>query len=193
MAWITVFAGSIGMLLVLRKYSLSGKLKIPLIIGLTTLIAHLADYYITLKVSPDLSLEANPLWRNIIDSFGLNIAKWYGLTGKILLSILSFEFFAFYLIKQKSMFPEVASNIISFYQQFGKTQTTRKLNVECILNYFSFMFALLGPFYYYIALLNSDSLFQNLLPAVPLMLILYLCALTILYFILNYSAFKKLI
>ena len=190
-AWITVFAGSIGMLLVLRKHSLNEKIKLPLIIGLATLIAHFADYYITLKVSPDLSLEANPLWRNMIDSFGLNIAKWYGLTGKIFLSILSFEFFAFYMIKRKSMFPVAASNIVSFYQQFGKTQTIRKINVECIINYFSFMFALLGPFYFYVALLNSDSLFQDVLPAAPIVLIFYLFSLTILYFMLNYLAFKK--
>ncbi len=186
LAWITVFVGSIGMLIVLRKYSLNEKIKIPIIVGLLTLIAHLADYYITLKVSPDLSLEANPLWRNITDSFGLNIAKWYGLTGKIFLSILSFQFFTFYLIKRDLLFPEEASNILSFYQQFGRRTLDRKFNLENMLNYFSFMFALLGPFYFYIALLNSNSIYQTIIPAAPLMLVLYLFALTILYFILNY-------
>jgi hypothetical protein len=192
-AWITVFLGSIGMGLVLRKYSLRGNLNIAIIVGVISLAAHLADYIITLRISPDLSLEANPLWRNIIDAFGLGIAKWYGLTGKIMLAILSFEFYAYYLLFREGLFPETVATIVSFFRKFGASKKGRRLNMESILNYFSFMFALLGPFYFYIALLNSliDSPAYLLFPAAPLALIIYLIFLSLFYFILNYRAFRR--
>jgi hypothetical protein len=41
LAWITVFAGTIGMALVLKRYALKGKIKVPLLIGLAALIAHM--------------------------------------------------------------------------------------------------------------------------------------------------------
>ncbi|MCP3954290.1 MAG: hypothetical protein GY697_19040 [Desulfobacterales bacterium] len=192
-AWITVFLGSIGMGFVLRKYSLHGNRNIALIVGVITLVAHLADYIITLKISPDLSFEANPLWRNIIDAFGLDIAKWYGLTGKILLAILSFEFYAYYLLHRKKLFPDTADNIVSFFCKFGSNKKDKGPNLVTVVNFFSFLFALLGPFYFYIALLNSftDSPAYFLFPAAPIALIFYLVSLSLVYFFLNYRAFRQ--
>ena len=193
LAWVTVFVGAVAMGIVLSRHSLKGKIKIALAVGSLALAAHLADYFVTLKITPDLSLENNPLWRMVVEDLGLGIARIYGLTGKILLSVLSFEFFAFYLIGRSRLFPESAGGFISFCSQFGKAGTKQTFNLEPVFNLFAFMFALLGPFYFYIALLNCliESFFYTLLPAPPLMLILYMTALIGLYFLLNYSAFKK--
>jgi len=114
LAWVTVFAGSVGMVFVLRMHHMKGKWKASCAVGSIALAAHLLDYYVTLKVSPDLSLEANPLWCIVVDKMGLKVALWYGLTGKIMLAVLSFEFFAYYLIHRESLLPNNANNFLSF-------------------------------------------------------------------------------
>jgi len=193
LAWVTVFIGSIIMGIVLRKHPFRGKVNAAIIVGVVSLLAHLSDYIVTLQITPDLSLEANPLWRNVVDDLGLSIAKWYGLTGKLMLAILSFEFYAYYLLKRERLFPERAENLSSFIRKFGKSETGAKINFGSMANYFSFMFAMLGPFYFYVALLNgfSNSPLYLSLPAAPIGLLIYLISLYFLYFILNYRAFRK--
>jgi hypothetical protein len=193
LAWMTVFVGSITMGLVLRRHPFGGKVTAAIGVGVISLLAHLTDYIVTLQITPDLSLEANPLWRNIIDQWGLAVAKWYGLTGKAMLAILSFEFYAYYLLQRERLFPETANSLSSFFRNYGKSKTGAKINIGSIVNYFSFMFALLGPFYFYIAFLNSfsDSRHYLSLPAAPIVLLVYLIILSLSYFILNYRAFQK--
>ena len=193
LAWAVVFMGSLGMGVVLWKQPLHGKLKGPLVIGILSLAAHLADYFVTLWVSPDLSLEANPLWRHIIHAYGLTAAKWYGLTGKILLAILSVEFYAYYLLHRRRLFPDAAADMTAFFRTFGARNAGRGVHVEGMVNYFSFMFALLGPFYFYIALLNAlvDTSIYLYLPAAPLALLFYLMFLSWFYFVLNYREFRR--
>jgi len=165
-----------------------------LLVGGTALIAHLLDYSITLKVSPDLFLEANPIWRAVIDRMGLSFAIWYGLTGKIILSILSFECFAYYMIQRETLLPEKIDGFVSFLRNFGKYNSSKKWpSLENMTNFFSFLFAFIGHFCFYIAILNSlvnrDA--YLLLPSMPVMLIAYLVILTFAYLFGNYIFFKK--
>lgn len=192
LAWTAVFAGAVAMGIVLSRHSLKGKLKAAGVVGLLSLAAHLSDYFVTLKITPDLALESNPLWRMMVDGFGLGVAGFYGLSGKILLAVLSFEFFAYYLIGRSRLFPEAAAGFLAFCRRFGGTGTQRRFNFEPVFNLFAFMFAWLGPFYFYIALLNGliESPFYTRLPAAPLMLLLYLVLLVWLYFVSNYIAYK---
>ena len=138
--------------------------------------AHIFDYYVTLKISPDLSFEANPLWLIVVHKMGLNAALWYGLTGKIILSVLSFEFFAYYLIHRKSLIPKQSDSFLSFCRNFGRNKRSKRLNLIPMLNFFSFLFSLLGLFCLYVALLNSitDESLYLLMPSMPLMLLVYL-------------------
>jgi hypothetical protein len=193
-AWMTVFLGSIAMGVVLSKFSLLGNIHAAIWVGAISLTAHLADYFVTLEITPDLALEANPLWRNVIDGYGLGIAKWYGLTGKIMLAILSFEFYAYYLLQREKLFPEKTTGFLSFFRQFGANKTRRSPNLASIFNYFSFMFSLLGAFYFYIAMLNSlvDSHLYLFFPAAPIALLVYLLVISLSYFLLNYRKFRQL-
>jgi hypothetical protein len=192
LSWLLVFLGSIGMAFVLRRHSMKGKWKLSLMVGGMTLAAHILDYYVTLKISPDLSFEANPLWSIVVQKMGLNVAKWYGLTGKILIGVLSFEFFAYYLIHRKSLMPKKADSFLSFCQNFGRGKGSKRLNFKTMLNFFSFLFSLVGLFCFYIAFLNSitDEGLYLLLPSMPLMLLVYLSVLIGVYFLSNYRSFK---
>ena len=194
LAWLTVFSGSVGMVFVLRTYSMKGKWKASFVVGSIVLAAHLFDYYTTLKVSPDLSFEANPLWNIVVDKMGLKVALWYGLTGKIMLAILSFEFFAYYLIHRESLLPNNANSFLSFCQNFGRENNSKRLNLSAMLHFFAFLFSLIGIFCFYIGFLNSitDESLYLLMPPMPLMLFAYLCILVFAYFGGNYWFFRKL-
>ena len=64
---------------------------------------------------------------------------------------------------------------------------------ENLVNFFGFAFALLGPFFFYVALLNA--LIENpvylKLPAMPLVLGLYLVTIAVAYFTVTYGAFVR--
>lgn len=194
LAWLSVFLACVITGYGLKK-SLLRKVWIPaLIVGAVSLAAHLLDYLVTLYVSPTLREETNPLWRIVIDNYGLKIAKAYGFTGKILLSILSFELFACYLIQGERLFPKTTKNFLSFWVEFGVGN--RKRTTVClrnIINFFSFAFALIGPFYFYAALLNImiNNLLYYRLPSIPLMLLIYLAGVMIAYFVVTYRVFRS--
>ena len=189
-----MFSASIAMIFVLRKRSIGGKWKLSLLVGGTALIAHLFDYFVTLSVSPDLSLEANPIWRTVIERMGLDFAIWYGLTGKIILAILSFECFAYYLIQRETLLPKKTDGFVSFFRNFGKHNGSQKRpSLENMINFFNFLFAFIGHFCFYIAFLNSrvNSDAYLLLPSMPVMLFVYLVVLTFAYLFGNYILFKR--
>lgn len=195
LAWVSVFGGSIGMVFVLRRHSMTGRWLPSLVVGGIALLAHLLDYFVTLRLTPDLSLEANPLWRIVVDRMGLGVAKVYGLSGKILVSILSFELFAFYLIQRERLFPGSATGFADFQRRFG-TQGTTGWRGSCqnIGSFFAFMFALLGPFFFYITFLNSIGADETLcarLPSLPVVIAAYLILLMLAYGWANYRAFRR--
>ena len=155
-AWLTVFLGAIGMGFVLRGASLPpAAWRVSLGVGAIGLAAHLLDYFLTLKISPDLALEGNPIWRIAITLFGLPLAKLYALTGQILVSILSAELYAWYLVLREPLFPRAANSIGEFARRFGEDEPRiggvawRRL--AC---FFAFLFALLGPYFFYVSALN---------------------------------------
>ena len=193
LALISVFSGSVGMVFVLRRHSMKGKWRASFMVGSMAFAAHILDYYVTLKISPDLSFEANPLWSIVVHKMGINVALWYGLTGKMMLAVLSFEFFAYYLIHRESLLPKQSDSFLSFCRNFGRDKRSKRLNLIPMLNFFSFLFSLIGLFCFYVALLNSitdESLFL-LMPSVPLMLFVYLFVLVAAYFLWNYRSFKE--
>jgi hypothetical protein len=81
--------------------------------GILALAANLADYFVTLQRSPDLTFEANPLWRDVVDHFGLRIARWYGFTGKVLVSVLAAQMFAFYLSQREAIYPAHTRSLLT--------------------------------------------------------------------------------
>src|SRR3954470_6432313 len=108
LAWATVVFGAIAMLRATRGVRGWKIWTAALVVTVLGVVAHMADYLITLQRSPDLALEMNPLWRNVVQHYGLSVAKWYGLTGKLLLSLLAGQTTAFYLGNRVRLFPRAS-------------------------------------------------------------------------------------
>jgi len=145
------------------------------IVGLLALAAHLADYFVTLYITPDLVLEANPIWRIAIRSFGLTAAKVYAFTGKVGLSVLSAQLFAWFVSRPRAELQRGPSGFL----------TLAKPKVSNIAPFFAFSFALFGPYFFYITAYNwlgfVDSPWYEKAPSPPLAIVLYFTALGITY------------
>jgi len=188
-AWLMVFGFCIGMALVITKRLPRTVVISSLIVGGLSLAAHLFDYFGTLRITPDLAVEGNPIWRIVVERLGLPVARWYGLTGKIMLAVLSFEFFAYYLSGRARLLPSTARDFTDFWKKYGENAGpgTR------IANFFAFLFALIGPFCFYIALLNalSNSELYIRIPAMPIMLAAYIIILASIYLVGNYLSWRQ--
>ncbi|MFQ5931085.1 MAG: hypothetical protein ACE5MM_01625 [Nitrospiraceae bacterium] len=188
LAWITAVAVPLIMAYVLRTERRRAVWVPAFIVGSVALVANLADYVVTLSYNPDLSLEVNPLWRNVVDHFGLTVAKWYGLTGKICISIAAGQMFAFYLVNRERLFPPGAASLPQFLVCLGTRSATFRERIVALFTVFAFFFAGVQLFYFYIAYVNSlvHSELRNHLPSVPLALFLLLGALTIAFVAITY-------
>lgn len=191
LAWVSAAAGTVAMVYILRTEKRRAVWVPAAIVGAVALVANLADYFITLYRTPDLSLEVNPLWRNVVDHFGLVVAKWYGLTGKIFVSIVAGQMFAFYLANRERLFPVGARSFPQFLLRMGNRSQTIRERFVASFTIFCFFFAGVQLFYFYIAYLNwiGQSEFRNQLPSVPVALILLLCLLAIAFVALTYRGF----
>jgi len=191
LAWVTVFAASVGMGFVLQRTSLRPFVLRAGLVGGLALCAHLLDFFVTLDITPDLSMEANPLWRVIIDGFGLTIAKGYGFTGKVLLSVLSFQLFAWHLAHRASLFPPSADSFGEFVKKVG-VGAPRFGNVR---SFFAFAFALFGPYFFYITLMNvtgdrAPALYGQL-PSPPVAIAVFFVGVIASYFVTMWRAFRR--
>ena len=182
------------MIFILRKHSMKGIWLPSLIVGGIALFGHLLDYFVTIRLCPDLSTEANPIWNVVVSRLGLGIAKWYGFTGKVLLSLLSFQFFAYFLLQRERLLPGSAKGLTDFWNRFGSLEGKKSIvRFRNIVNFFAFLFALSGPFYFYIVILNSitsEELYMRL-PSMPVAGFFYMIILTVIYIFGNYLSFKR--
>lgn len=192
--WCVVFLGFIGMIFVLKRHSMRGRWLPAFIVGTVALAGHLLDYFVTIRLCPTLSAEANPIWNVVVEKLGLGIAKWYGFTGKVLLSFLSFELFAYFLVQRRQLLPKHATGFMDFWRRFG-TKDGRKtvLHPGNIVNFFAFLFSLSGPFYFYIAFLNSIGSVElyMALPSMPVAGFCYFIMLMFVYLLGNYLVFRR--
>lgn len=209
-AWLSVFGGAVGLGLILRRVDTRGVWPAALGVGVAGLLAHLLDYFFTLKITPDLSMEANPIWRVVIDTFGLSFARVYGLTGKLLLSVVSTQLFAWHLSHRASLFPPDAKTFGEFVSQLGRGApglgNIPSLSGRCtsaplrgaagrLASFFAFAFALFGPYFFYITFMNvmgaSTSDLYEQLPSPPVAILVYFVGVTAAYFGSMWRAFKS--
>lgn len=171
LAWGVVAASVVAMAAVLRAKP-SVRWAPALAVGAAALVAHLMDYFVTLHITPDLELEANPLWRIAVRSFGLQAAKAYALSGKVLLSVLSAQLFAWYLGVPK---PVSDAAFLS----------AKKPELQSLTRFFAFSFALFGPYFLYITAYNwlgfVESPWYERAPSPPLAIPLYFLGVGIAY------------
>jgi len=157
-----------------------------MVVGAIALSAHLLDYFVTLAISPTLELEANPLWRIAIAGLGLPYAKAYAFTGKVLLSVLSAEFFAWYLaVRQR---PEPDGEAVSG----ASFLSIRRPRFARMTPFFAFSFALFGGYFFYITAYNwlgyLESPWYPRLPSPPLAIALYFAGVGVAYWSVRFRA-----
>lgn len=193
LAWITVAAGALLMAWVLRHERRRGIWMPAVAMGMVALAANLADYFVTLHRSPDLSLEANPLWRLVVDRYGLAVARWYGLTGKILVSIIAAEMTAYYLAYRHRLFPDQARSLGQFILHLGGRSHNRGERLAALFTVFAFFFAGLNLLYFYIAYTNwlQDPVWLDRLPSAPVAVFVVVVLLCIAFVHLTWSAFRR--
>ncbi|HUK87854.1 MAG TPA: hypothetical protein VLT85_09335 [Terriglobales bacterium] len=193
LAWITVAAGALLMAWVLRQERRRAIWVPALAMGLLALAANLADYFVTLHRSPDLALEANPLWRLVVDRYGIGVARWYGLTGKVWVSILAAEMAAYYLAHRHRLFPHQAGSLGHFVLQLGSRSRTRGERLSALFTVFAFFFAGLNLLYFYIACTNwlQDPEWLDRLPSAPVAVMLFVAGLALAFALLTWRAFQR--
>jgi len=197
LAWATVFFGALAMLRATRAIRGPGIWRAAFVVTGLAIVAHMADYIITLRRSPDLALELNPLWRNVLLHYGLGVAKWYGLTGKLLVSVIAGEMTAFYLGNRPRLYPRArpgaANGLARFMLHMGERSASWGERGGALFTVFAFFFAGLGFFYFYIAYQNSITEPAQLdrLPSTPLAVFIYVAALTVVFVLQTYRAWKN--
>src|SRR3954462_6428673 len=192
LAWATVFFGAIAMLRATQ--GVRGWKIWTAALGVTVLgvVAHMADYVITLQRSPDLALEMNPLWRDGVQHYGVSVAKWYGLPGKLLVSLLAGQMTAFYLGERARLFPrDSRPGPGGFLRHMGERSASWRERGAALFTIFAFFFAGLTFFYFYIAYQNSitDPAQLDRLPSTPVAVLLYVVGLGFAFVTLTYRAY----
>ena len=192
-AWLVVASGCAIMTVALRGERRQSVWVPAAIVGTVALGANLTDYFVTLVLSPDLAAEANPLWRNVADQWGLRAAKWYGLTGKILVSWLAGQMFAFFLANLSRLYPSRARSLGQFLLRMGDRSKTRRDRGLALFTLFAFFFSGIQLLYFYIAFLNwlDGSLLLDRLPSIPLAIVLLLLAIATAFALVSYRAFLR--
>ena len=193
LAWITVAVGALLMAWVLRGERRGEIWRPAAVMGLVALAANLADYFVTLRRSPDLALEANPLWRLVVDRYGIRVARWYGLTGKILVSLIAAEMTAYYLANRQRLYPEQAGSPVQFLLHLGGRARTRGQRLAALFTIFAFFFAGLNLLYFYIACTNwlQDPAWLDRLPSAPVAVLAVVAGLAIAFVLLTWRAFVQ--
>ena len=195
LAWLTVAGGAGAMTLVLRRTGMRGRWAPSLAVGALALAGHAADLFVTLRMSPDLSLEGNPMWLSIVDAFGLRFALFYGLSGQLLVCVLSFQLFAWYLASRETMWPPLADSFAGFVRGFGAAVPKRwGVRWRSLGNFFAWLFSLIGPYFFYVAWLNSmvtDEARYLRWPSPVATIAGYLLALSALYFVVGWWSFRS--
>jgi hypothetical protein len=192
LAWFTVSGGAAAMAWALRRVGDRRIWGWAAAMFAAALVANLADYFVTLHRSPDLSWEANPLWRNVVDTYGLTVAKWYGFTGKIFVSLLAGEFLAYYLAHRDRLYPECAGSLGEFLRRMGGRARTLGERGLAMFTVFSFFFAGVNLLYFYVAYVNwlEDAETYAYLPPFPLVVLAFVVALAVAFVGLTYRGFR---
>jgi hypothetical protein len=148
-----------------RKIWLAGGL-----FALIALAANMGDYFGTLQMSPDLALEVSPIWNGLLKDTGLDFAKFFGLFGKIFVSIMAGASLVFYLRNLHVLMPKQQQPLSTLIFHLGERCSSFRERCLQFGTVFAFYFAAVNLFCFYVTYCNS--LVTNLpalsqLPALP--------------------------
>jgi hypothetical protein len=192
LAWFTVFFGAIAMGWLTRPaWRRPHVRRWMLLVGGLALIANLADYIVTFHVDPQLASELNPIGNMVMLRYGMTAIKIYGLTGKILVSIICGQMAAYYLLYRERLFPRDAST--GFFRGLGSRSRTLYERGLALFTLFAFFFAGLGFFYYYVALQNAitDPVWADRLPPIVPVIAVYVALLCVAFLHLTRKAYLR--
>ena len=180
LAWATVAAGAWMMARYLRRHATRAVRRAALAAGAFALAANLADFTVTLWKSPGLAIEANPLWRNVIEAWGLPAAIGYGLTGKIFLSLLAGQLFGFYLLRRGRLAPAMPGSWREFVLGGGAAAAGWRGRATDTFTVFAFFFAGIQPLSFYFAVWNAveDPWWLDRMPSIAATVVALLLLLT---------------
>lgn len=194
-AWLTVFAGALGMALLLRRYPLRAHALPAVVLGVVTTAAHASDLAMTLHVTPDLTLEGNPIWLIVVDRWGLPFAMVYGFTGKALVGVLNVEMYLWYRATRERLYPREAPTLRAFVRTFGR-DAGRVFGVAWlrIASLFSYLFGYLGVWSFWVAFQNwaggTDADLYDALPSPPVVVTAGLLVLAVAYYVESFADFR---
>lgn len=194
-AWLTVFAGSIGMALVLRRHALRPHIVPALVLGIVTMTAHASDLFVTLQVTPDLALEGNPIWLIVVDTWGVPFAMVYGFTGKALVGVLNVQMNLWYRVTRARLYPAAAPSFAAFVRSFGR-DAPRVYGVAWlrIASLFAYLFGYLGLWSFWVAFQNwaggAHGDLYEALPSPPVVVVCGLLAFAAAYYVETWAAFR---
>jgi hypothetical protein len=139
------------------------------------LVANLLDYWTTIRFSPDLALENNPVWNQSMQTFGLEFALWSGLLAKLGLSLLAGICFTFFAS---------SASLVAPYLVLRTRHDSLPPRAQCraLLTVIAFYFACMNFLCLYVAFANS--LVENLpaisvLPPLPAVIVVFIVLITI--------------
>lgn len=192
-AWMTVVLAAIGLWLLLRRCEqLPSERRWARGVGLLALVCHLQDIGITLWVTPDLTQEANPIWLAVTHAWGLPTAIAYGLSGKLLLALLSYQLFALYLVQRRGLYPpaHTAPGFRDFWKTYGAGPGLGPQRLLSWANLFAFVFPLVAPLMLYVSLLNTASqpAILRLLPPWPLVCLVWVGSVAVSWALITWKA-----
>ena len=195
-AWLTVFLGSLGMAVVLRRHALRPHVIPAAVLGAVSMLAHFSDIWITLQVSPDLALEGNPIWLIVLEKWGLSFAIVYGYTGKFLVGVLNVELYLWYRVTREDLYPAQAPTFREFVRGFGANSPRfRGVAWKRIALLFAYLFGYLGLWSFWIAFQNwaggnHQALYERL-PSPPIVVLVTLVVFTGAYYVESWRAFRR--
>ncbi len=178
LSWLVVAATALGLGLLLRSCEQRpGERRLAVGVGLVALVCHLQDIGFTLVVTPDLAMEANPIWRAVLGAWGREPAILYGLSGKLLLSLVSYQLFALYLVQRRGLFPHASTplDFRSFWAAYGAGEGLGPRRLLSWASLFAFVFPLVSPLMLYVTVLNTTEhpTLLRVLPPWPLVCLLW--------------------
>jgi hypothetical protein len=152
-AWPVAFGAVLGLGAWLRGRLGPHRRAFAVALGVS-LAAHLLDVALTLYITPNLKIEANPIWLVVVRTMGVPFAIAYGVTGKVLTGILHAECLAAYLVLRPRLQPAEAPTFRAFVQRFGAA-AGGGVSWLRVAAFFAFAFGAFAPFFFYISLLNA--------------------------------------
>jgi len=195
-AWLTLAVASLGLGALLWRCELGGsERRWALGVGALALGCHLPDLLFSLGASHQLTQEASALWVAVFSALGHPAAVAYGVTGKLMLALVSYELFALYLVQRRGLFPsaDTPASFRAFWAAYGAGPGLGPQRLLSWFSLFAFLFPLVAPVMLYLSVLNAaaDSALGPLLLPWPIASVLWVALVAVAWAVVTWKAWLR--